>query len=42
MLAAVEKMNKENVQTLSSAASSLSSAVEVMVASVLKLRKDNN
>ena len=42
MLSAVEKMNKENVQILSSAASSLSSAVEVMVASVLKLRKDNN
>lgn len=41
MLTAVEKMNKENVQTLSSAASSLSSAVEVMVASVLKLRRDN-
>lgn len=42
MLSAVEKMNRENVQTLSSAASSLSSAVEVMVASVLKYRKDNN
>jgi hypothetical protein len=41
MLSAVEKINKENVQVLSSAASSLSSAVEVMVASVLKLRKDN-
>lgn len=42
MLSSVEKMNKENVQILSSAASSLSSAVEVMVASVLKLRKENN
>jgi hypothetical protein len=42
MLSAVEKMNKENVQILSSAASSLSSAVEVMVASVLKLRKENS
>ena len=42
MLSAVEKMNKENVQTLSSAASSLSSAVEVMVASVLRLRKENS
>jgi hypothetical protein len=41
MLAAVSKMNKENDDLTSSAIGALSSAVEVMVASTLKLRKDN-
>ena len=41
MLAAVSRMNKENDDLTSSAIGALSSAVEVMVASTLKLRKDN-
>lgn len=42
MLATVDRINKENNQLMGQAISTLSSAVEVMVASTLKLRKESN
>jgi hypothetical protein len=42
MIESVKQINKENNQTLTAATSTLSGVVELMAATVLKMRKDNN
>ena len=42
MIESVKQINKENNQTLTAATSTLSGVVELMAATVLKMRKDNS